>query len=144
MLALIAGGTILAPEAAAITRHYCLGNGQTLYLESKYIKNSPVVTTNMNLRIGQTRKVVLKQQEDWRLSYALNPFHMKRTPSGYIIYEYVDYGHGANKNVLTKLKIGPLTVRVHDNIVHSFKCTPFTVIFNLGDVNKKLRRGNLN
>jgi hypothetical protein len=94
VLALIAGGYFLAPEAARITQHYVFGNGEDLYLNADYIKNSPVILKNLNLKKNEVRRVALKQKEDWRLSYALNPLHIKRKGNGYTVFEYVDYGHG--------------------------------------------------
>lgn len=129
VLALIIGGKFVAPEAADITYQYVFGHGEDLHLDADYIKNSPVVLKNLNLIKGEVRRVALKQSEDWRLSYALNPFHIKRSGDGYIVYQYVDYGHGVNKNVKSKLNLGFTTISVYDNIVHSFDCTPFTVFF---------------
>lgn len=37
VIALIAGGYIVAPEAARITQHYVFGNGEDLYLNADYI-----------------------------------------------------------------------------------------------------------
>ena len=130
VLALIAGAYILAPEAARITQHYAFGNGEDLHLNADYIKNSPVIRKNLNLKPGEVRKIALKQHEDWRLSYALNPMHIKRNGNGYTVFEYVDYGHGINRNVISQLNLGFTKVKVYDNIVHSFECTPFTVYFN--------------
>jgi hypothetical protein len=130
VLTMIAGAYIVAPEAARITQHYVFGNGEDLYLNADYIKNSPVILKNLNLKKGEVRRIALKQHEDWRLSYALNPMHIKRNGKGYTVFEYVDYGHGINKDVVSQLNLGFAKVKVHDNIVHSFECTPFTVYFN--------------
>lgn len=130
VIGLIAGAYILAPEAAQITQQYVFGNGEDLYLDADYIKNSPVILKNLDLKEGEVRRIALKQSEDWRLSYALNPMHIKRNGKGYTVFEYVDYGHGVNKNVISQLNLGFTKVKVYDNIVHSFECTPFTVFFN--------------
>ena len=130
VLILIAGSYVLAPEASHITRHYVFGNGEDLYLNADYIKKSPVILKNLDLKKDEVRRVALKQSEDWRLSYALNPLHIKRNGKGYTVFEYVDYGHGVNRNVLSELNLGITKVKVYDNIVHSFECTPYTVFFN--------------
>ena len=130
VIGLIAGAYILAPEAAKITQQYVFGKGEDLYLDAEYIKNSPVILKNLNLKKNEVRRVSLKQHEDWRLSYALNPLHIKRNGKGYTVFEYVDYGHGVNKNVISQINLGFTKVKVYDNIVHSFECTPFTVFFN--------------
>lgn len=130
VLTLIAGAYVLAPEAARITQHYVFGNGEDLHLNADYIKNSPVILKNLNLKPGEVRKIALKQHEDWRLSYALNPMHIKRNGKGYTVYEYVDYGHGVNRHVVSQLNLGLFKIKVYDNIVHSFECTPFTAYFN--------------
>ena len=130
VIGLIAGAYVLAPEAARITQHYAFGNGEDLHLSADYIKNSPVIRKNLDLKEGEVRRVTLKQSEDWRLSYALNPLHIKRNGKGYTVFEYVDYGHGVNKNVISQINLGFTKVKVYDNIVHSFECKPFTVYFN--------------
>ena len=48
VVAMIAGGYIVAPEAARITQHYVFGNGEDLYLNADYIKNSPVILKNLS------------------------------------------------------------------------------------------------
>jgi len=130
VLALITGAYVLAPEAARITQHYAFGNGEDLHLNADYIKNSPVIRKNLDLKPGEVRKIALKQHEDWRLSYALNPMHIKRNGNGYTVYEYIDYGHGVNRNVVSQLNLGLFKIKVYDNVMHSFKCTPFTVYFD--------------
>ena len=70
IISLIIGGKFVAPEAAAITYQHCFGNGEPISLNADYIKNSPVVLKNLNLRKGEVRYMALKQQEDWRLAYA--------------------------------------------------------------------------
>ena len=75
---MIIGGRIVSPEGSDILYHYCFGNGDTLNINSSYIRKSPVVLKSIkDLRIGEIKKVIFKQSEDWRLSYALNPFHIK-------------------------------------------------------------------
>ncbi len=127
VIAMIIGGKVVAPEASAVLSHYCFGNGDTLYLNADYIKTSPVVLKGMEgLKIGQSRKVALKQKEDWRLSYALNPFTITRTRKGYTITQYMDFDKTGK--VATMLNLGFTKIKVDDNITHVFDCTPYWAV----------------
>lgn len=124
---MIIGGFFIAPEASQILRHYCFGDGSNLYLKSDYIKQSPVVLKQIKtLKIGESRRVTLKQKDDWRLSYALNPFKLSRLKNGYRIYQYIKFDESGI--VITQLNLGLFKIKMPDNIVHTFECTPFTVI----------------
>ena len=76
VIMMILGGYFVSPEASDILTHYCFGSGDTLYLDSSYIKRSPVIKREINkLKIGDAvERVGFEQKDDWRLSYALNPF----------------------------------------------------------------------
>ena len=37
VLVIMAGGWFIAPEASAILKHYCFGNGDTLIFDSSYL-----------------------------------------------------------------------------------------------------------
>lgn len=115
-------GAIFFPEASKILRHYCFGDGSTLYLKSNYIKHSPVVKRKLSkMKVGQTRKVGMHQWEDFRLSYALNPFKMEKQKDKVIITQWIEFAK-TNK-VITWF--GPIPLP--DNIVHTFNCKPFLV-----------------
>lgn len=127
VIAMIIGGKVVAPEASAVLSHYCFGNGDTLYLNANYIKTSPVVLRGMKgLKIGQSRKVALKQKEDWRLSYALNPFTITRTRKGYTITQYMDFDKTGK--VATTLNLGFTKIQVDDNIAHAFESRPYWAV----------------
>jgi hypothetical protein len=127
VILMIIGGYFIAPEASQILRHYCFGDGSDIYLNPDYIKESPVVLKQIKtLKIGESRWVTLKQKEDWRLSYALNPFTITRLKNGYRIHQYMQFDKSGNVN--TYLKVGFIKLKMRDNIVHTFDCTPFTVI----------------
>lgn len=124
VIALIVGGKVIAPEASSVLSHYCFGNGDTLYLKADYIKTSPVVLKSIKgLKIGQTKRISFKQKEDWRLSYALNPFTIKRTREGYTISQYMEFDKTGT--VVTILNLGFTKIRLSDNIAHAFNCTPY-------------------
>ena len=128
VIALIMGGKVIAPEASAVLSHYCFGNGDTLHLNADYVKTSPVVLKSIqDLKIGQSRWISFKQNEDWRLSYALNPFTIKRTKEGYTITQFMEFDKKGI--VATTLNLGFTKIKVNDNIAHAFDCTPYLVVF---------------
>lgn len=77
---------ISAPEGIEILQHYCLGDGSELVLDSDYLPNSPIIQSELKkLKVGQDKVVRFHQREDWRLSYALNPFHQVKKQDGFEI-----------------------------------------------------------
>lgn len=127
VIALIIGGKIIAPEASAILAHYCFGNGDTLRISPDYLRRSPVVLQSINgLRKGETRRIVFKQNEDWRLSYALNPFHVKKIKGGYIVFQYIEFA--SNNQTFTVLDLWFAKFVVRDDIAHVFDCKPFMAV----------------
>lgn len=127
VISLIIGEKIVAPEASSILVHYCFGNGDTLYLKPDYINKSPVVIKNIaGLKIGESRKISLKQIDDWRLSYAINGFTLKKTGDGqYLIHQYIKFD--STGKIFTRLNLGSTEIVVKDNVVHTFDYTPFVV-----------------
>ena len=76
------------PEGAAFIDHYLHGGGRDLRLASDYIRRSPVVRQRLvALPVERTVAVTLRQQQDWRLSYALNPFRLRREAHRVVIYQ---------------------------------------------------------
>lgn len=127
---MIAGGRIVSPEGSDILYHYCFGNGDTLNIASRYIRNSPVVVKSMmGMKMGDDKKVEFRQAEDWRLSYALNPFHIKRDKEGYLVYQYIKFDRSGK--IHTDINWGFTRLRVYDNIVHVFNCKPFVAVCRL-------------
>jgi hypothetical protein len=120
VIGMIVVGYFIFPEASQALRHYCFGNGEILYVNSGYIKTSPVVLKNLkSMKIGEKRVVSFYQYEDWRLSYALNPFTIEKRKNKVIITQWMQF---AKKNNVKTL-FGP--IRIPDNIVHTFNCTPY-------------------
>jgi hypothetical protein len=117
-------GSFIYPEASQILTHYCFGNGEKLILESDYIKNSPVVLKELEkMKIGQKKRVTFIQKEDWRLSYALNPFYIEKRKDKVIITQHIKFATTDK----TYTWFGPF--KISDNIVHTFKCTPYDVYY---------------
>ena len=129
VFAMIVGGFFVAPEASQILSHYCFGDGDSLYLDSSYLKNSPVViSAAKGLNVGgKIAEVRLNQSDDWRLSYAINGFTLKRTKNGYVIQQWIDFDKTGEIPTNIKFWVFPV-FPVPDAIVHTFDCTPFWVI----------------
>lgn len=124
---LVIVGKFVYPEASAVLQHYCFGNGDTLWINDNYIRNSKVFKKySKNLKLGETKKVWFKQSEDWRLSYALNPFYITKKKDGYIIYQYIVFD--TKGDVYTDLNLFLFKIRIYDSIVHTFNCTPYVVM----------------
>jgi len=125
VLGIITGGYIIAPEASSIVAHYCFGNGDTLYLDPNYIQQSKVVQQQLSkMKVGETKAIRFHQKEDWRLSYALNPFNITKTKDGAVIHQYIKF----RGNDYTYLNILGHKIKVTDNIVHAFECEPYVAI----------------
>lgn len=122
VLGMIVVGSVFFPEATSILKHYCFGNGDTLYLHSDYIRTSTVVQRRLKkMKVGDKRKVGMHQWEDWRLSYAINGFDMKKQKHKVVITQWIKFD--ATGNVITWF--GPIPLP--DDIVHTFDCKPFWV-----------------
>ena len=128
VVAMIVGGFFVAPEASQILSHYCFGDGDTLYLDSSYLKTSPVViSAAKGLNVGgKITEVRLNQSDDWRLSYAINGFTLKRTKKGFVIQQWIEFDKTGT--IPTNINFGVGKLRVQDAIAHTFDCTPFWVI----------------
>ena len=127
VVSMIVGGKFISPEGSSMLCHYCFGNGDTLEINSHYISKSPVLLKNIKgMKVGQTKKVWFKQSEDWRLSYSFNPFMLKRTKNGYLVYQYIKFD--TSNKIYTDINLKFTKLRVHDNVVHTFNCTPYVAI----------------
>jgi hypothetical protein len=120
---------ISAPEGMEILQHYCLGDGYELVLESDYLPDSPVIQSELKkMKIGQDKVVRFYQKEDWRLSYALNPFHLVKKQDGFEIYQYIKFD---SKGVdVTELNFYLFKIKVKDSWVHLVNPKPFMVKYN--------------
>ena len=113
-------GAIFFPEASKCLKHYCFGDGSQLNVSPEYIKNSPVVKKHLShMKVGEKHRVGMHQWEDWRLSFAINPFTIEKRKNKVIITQWMQFDK-YNK-VITWF--GPIPIP--DNIVHTFKCKPY-------------------
>jgi hypothetical protein len=125
---MILGGKVVSPEGSQMLKHYCFGNGDTLEVQSNYIRTSPVVLNSIkSMKVGQTKKVMFTQSKDWRLSYAFNPYNIKREKDGYIMYQYIKFD--TTGKIYTDLNLGFTKIRVYDNVVHIFDCKPYIAVY---------------
>lgn len=119
-------GRLVSPEGGAIVFHYLHGNGQHLWLDSDYLQTSPVIQRSWrSLKVGQSRQVGFRQAEDWRVSYALNPFSLRRDAHEVLLWQRLEFS--ANPRVKTKLNYGWGQVELPDALIHALHPTPFTV-----------------
>lgn len=73
------------------------------------------------MKVGEKKRIAVKQNEDYRLSYALNGFEMEKQKNKIVITQYIQFD--TTGKVYTY--IGPF--RISDNIVHAFACKPYWV-----------------
>lgn len=129
-------GKVIFPETSDVVRHYSFGDGSTLISKSDYIKISPVILSHIKImKTGEVRKVGVHQREDFRLTYALNPFTIYKSKDKIIISQWMKF----DKTGKLKTMIGPFSIS--DDIVHTFDCTPYLFYYefklNELNVNKK-------
>lgn len=122
VLYMIFCGRFLYPEASMVLAHYCIGNGSVLNLPADYIKQSPVVIKHLNkMKTGERKRITAKQQEDYRITFALNPFVMEKQKHRVSITQHIQFD--TTEKIFTY--IGPF--RMSDNVLHVFNCTPYMV-----------------
>jgi hypothetical protein len=120
VIGMIAVGAVFFPEASKALRHYCFGNGSELRVSPDYIRNSPVVKKHLaNMKVGDRKKVGFHQWEDWRLSFALNPFIIEKQRDRVVVTQWMKFDRSGD--VTTWLFFIPM----HDNVVHTFDCKPY-------------------
>lgn len=126
VIGMIVFSTFTYPEASSILSQYCFGDGDTLMLDTSYLKVSPVITRELStMKVGEKRIVRFKQKDDWRLSYAINGFTLIKQKDKVIIKQYIEFDKTGK--IYTDLNLGITKIRVDDGFVHTFDCTPFWV-----------------
>jgi hypothetical protein len=119
-------GRLVSPEGGAIVWHYLHGKGQDLWLDNSYLQTSPVIQRSWrSLKPGQSRQFSLRQAEDWRLSYALNPFSLRRGEHKILLWQRLEFS--TNHKVKTVLNYGLGKIELPDALIHVLHPTPFTV-----------------
>ena len=126
VIGMIVFSTFTHPEASSILKQYCFGDGDTLMLDTSYLKVSPVITKELeSMRVGEKRIVRFKQKDDWRLSYAINGFTLIKKKNKVIVKQYIKFDKTGK--IYTDLNLGFTKIRIDDGFVHTFDCTPFWV-----------------
>ena len=126
VIGMIVVSTFTYPEASSILKQYCFGDGDTLMLDTSYLKVSPVITKELeSMRVGEKRIVRFKQKDDWRLSYAINGFTLIKKKNKVIVKQYIKFDKTGK--IYTDLNLGFTKIRIDDGFVHTFDCTPFWV-----------------
>ena len=111
-------------EGIQVLYHYMYGNGEDLILKSDYLPHSPVIKKELKrMKVGQTKRITFHQKEDWRLSYALNPFHLKKTKNGFEIYQYIKFDTTGKVYTYINTPLGK--IKIFDSWVHIKECKPF-------------------
>ncbi len=119
-------GGLAYPEAADILDHYIYGEGENLYLKPDYLRASPVIVKSLKqMRAGESRNVWLEQHEDWRLSYALNGFTLRKKKTKAQLSQHIIFSK--DRSIYTDLNFFLFKVRVPDGLIHALDPTPFTV-----------------
>ncbi len=117
------------PEASALLFHYVYGDGSDLELSSVYFKNSEYLADQIKKSgLGFHGPVGMKQDADYRLSLALNPYYLEiETGRVRIYHPNIEFAPVSGKKVPTIIPLGKLKIRVYDNLISSLNPTPFYV-----------------
>ncbi len=116
-------------EGIQVVTHYMFGNGSDLELRSEHIPHSPVIRKRLAfMKVGETVRVSFRQQEDWRLSYAINGFQLTKTKTGFRIFQHIEFDQSGE--VFTDINTPIGNIRVFDNWVHVIVCKAFRLYYN--------------
>jgi hypothetical protein len=116
-------------EGIQVVTHYMFGNGSDLQLRSDHIPHSPVIRKRLaSMRVGETVRVSFRQQDDWRLSYAINGFQLTKTKTGFRIYQRIEFDHSGK--VFTDINTPIGDIRISDNWVHIIDYKAFRLFYN--------------
>jgi hypothetical protein len=123
---IIVAGKFISPEGFETLNHYINGYGSDYFLDPGYIKELPVVRRNLAaMKVGETKIVTFSQNEDWRLSYAVNPFRLKKEIDRILIWQKIEFLK--RKDVYTVSNFGIFKLRLQDGLIHALEPKPFTV-----------------
>lgn len=118
------------PEASALLYHYVYADGSDLELPSSYFEQSAYLQTIISrLGEGQHGPIALKQDDDWRLSLALNPYYLTVTPESVRLYHpNITFASVQDSDkVMTVVPIGKLKLNVYDRLISALNPKPFYV-----------------
>ena len=117
-------GYPMFPEASEILRHYLHGDGSELTVSNSYIKHSPFIKKIITEKGIGTHKIYFRQHNDWRLSYALNPFSIQIKKNGDVkIWQRIHFP--TNKSVRVRLNFFGRELKVNDALIHKLKPKAF-------------------
>jgi hypothetical protein len=119
-------GGIASPEAGRIVGHYIHGRGADLWLSPEYIRTSPVILRClMQLKEGESRQFGFHQSEDWRLSYALNPFSLRKQNGKVLLWQFIKFE--TRPSTLTTMNYGIGKFQLPDALIYSMHPKAYTV-----------------
>ncbi|WP_210487298.1 hypothetical protein [Rufibacter aurantiacus] len=119
-------GWLFYPEAAEVLHHYLYGKGADLYLEPNYMRSSPVVQLALSgMKTGDLKTVAFRQNKDWRLSYAVNGFTLKKKQNNVLLSQKIIFSK--DRKIVTDLNFYLFKVRVPDGLIHVLEPSPFVV-----------------
>lgn len=119
-------GRVVSPEGGQVIWHYLCGRGTDLWLSPNYIRMSPVVVRSLaQLKEGESRQFGFHQAEDWRLSYAVNPFSIKKNQGSVFLWQRMEFD--TRPGALTTLDYTIGQFRLPDALIYSMHPQPFTV-----------------
>lgn len=120
------GGRMVSLEAGQIIWHYLYGHGADLWLSPDYIRTSPVVVRCLaQLKEGQSRQFGFRQAEDWRLSYAVNPFSLNKQNGKVLLWQLMKFE--TRPGTLTTLNYGIGRFQLPDALIYSMNPQTYTV-----------------
>ena len=120
------GGRMISPEAGQIVWHYLHGKGADLWLSPGYIRTSPVILRSLTqLKEGESRQFGFRQADDWRLSYAVNPFSLKKSHGEALMWQLMKFE--TKPGTLTTLNYGVGKFCLPDALIYSMHPQTYTV-----------------
>jgi hypothetical protein len=119
-------GMTFYPEASSILGHYMEGYGKDLFLKPDYIKKSPVIIEALKqMKVGEEKEIRYKQEQDWRLSYALNPFKIRKEQDKIRIYQKIVFKK--DKGIYTNFDLFFIKIKLPDRLIYITNPKQFTV-----------------
>ncbi len=126
------GGRVVSWEGGQVIWSYLHGGGQDLWLCPDYIMRSKVIRRSLaQLREGQSQRFTFSQGDDFRLSMAVNPFHLKRTNGKVLLWQRIQFEN--DLATYTTLDYGVGSFRLPDGLIHVLHPQPFTVYAQWND-----------
>jgi hypothetical protein len=123
---IVVGGQLISQDGGQVLWHYLHGGGTDLWLNSSRIRTSPVIIRSLaSLRESESRRFTFRQSEDVSLSYAINPFHLKRKNGKVLLWQKIQFAN--DPTTYTVLDYGIGRFRLPDALIHALHPQPFTV-----------------